>query len=159
VHITAVSLYAAVQATFFRISLQIIWHPVFYMEIWLGCTRHSSVIDTAVTCTMVSLTPLWHLQRCQWHVQWCHWHHCNLHSHVNDTAVTCTAVSITLLCKYDARCDFGPHIREALATFKGNIYQKNIHRQIVLHYTTHPILTHKKIWGLTRERFLSQRCK
>jgi hypothetical protein len=41
------------------------------------------------TCTAVSLTPLWHAQRCQCHC-----------------------------------CDFGPHIREALTTFKGNIYQK-----------------------------------
>jgi hypothetical protein len=32
------------------------------------------------------------------------------------------------------RCDFGPHIRVALATFKGNINRKKIHRQIDLHY-------------------------
>jgi hypothetical protein len=32
------------------------------------------------------------------------------------------------------RCDFGPHIPEALDTFKGNIYRKNKHREIVLHY-------------------------
>jgi hypothetical protein len=30
----------------------------FYAEIWLGCTAHG---------TAVSLTPLWHAQRCQWH--------------------------------------------------------------------------------------------
>jgi hypothetical protein len=33
------------------------------------------------------------------------------------------------------RCDFWHHLREALATFKGNIYRKNIHRPIVLHYS------------------------
>jgi hypothetical protein len=51
----------------------------FYEEIWLGCTQHSCVNDTAVTCTAVSLTPLWHA----------------LHSGVNNTHVTCTAVSMT----------------------------------------------------------------
>jgi hypothetical protein len=33
------------------------------------------------------------------------------------------------------RCDFRHNLCEALATFKGNIYRKNIHRPIVLHYT------------------------
>jgi hypothetical protein len=41
---------------------------------------------------------------------------------VNDTAV-----------QIWHRCDFGPHIRVDLATFKGNIYRKNIHRQFDLH--------------------------
>jgi hypothetical protein len=41
-----------------------------------------------------------------------------LHSGVNDTAV-----------QIEHRCDFGPHIPEALATFKGNIYRKNIQRK------------------------------
>jgi hypothetical protein len=36
---------------FFRISSRIIRHTVFYKEIWLGCTRHSDVVDTAVSCT------------------------------------------------------------------------------------------------------------
>jgi hypothetical protein len=53
------------------------------------------------------------------------------------------------------RCDFGPHIREALATFKGNIYRENIHRQTVLHYAYN---IHTKNMGLTRDSFLSQRC-
>jgi hypothetical protein len=47
----------------------------FYTEIWLGCTRHSGVIDTTVTCTLVSMTPQWHVR---------------------------TAVSMTLMCTYDA---------------------------------------------------------
>jgi hypothetical protein len=65
------------------------------------------------------------------------------------------------LCLLAQRCqwhrfDFGLHIREALATFIGNIYRKNIHRQIVLHYTYN---FHKqKIWGLARDRFLLQGC-
>jgi hypothetical protein len=46
-----------------------------------------------------------------------------MHSGVNGTAV-----------QIWHRCDFGPHIRVALSTFKGNIYKKNIHRQIDLHY-------------------------
>jgi hypothetical protein len=37
-----------------RISSWIIWHT-FYAEIWLGCTRHSGVIDTAVTFTAVPM--------------------------------------------------------------------------------------------------------
>jgi hypothetical protein len=53
------------------------------------------------------------------------------------------------------RCDFKLHIREALATFKGNIYRKNIHRKIVLNYTHN---FHTKVLGLTRDSFLSQRC-
>jgi hypothetical protein len=60
------------------------------------------------------------------------------------TAVTCTAVSAVsitplLLAHYAQRCqchrcDFGPHIWEAVAPFRGNFYKKNMHRQIVLHY-------------------------
>jgi hypothetical protein len=48
------------------------------------------------------------------------------------------------------RCDFGLHIREALATFKGIIYRKNIHRQwhVFLHY----IMCTHKIWRLTKDR-------
>jgi hypothetical protein len=46
---------------------------------------HSSVIDTAVICTAVSITPLWH-------AQWSHWQRCDMHSSVIDTAVTFTAV-------------------------------------------------------------------
>jgi hypothetical protein len=37
------------------------------------CDMHSGVNDTAVTCTAVALTPLWHAQRCQWH-------RCDVHS-------------------------------------------------------------------------------
>jgi hypothetical protein len=48
-------------------------------------TIHSGVIDTAVICTALSLTPLWHV----------------MHIGVNDAAVTCTAVSMTPLSKYD----------------------------------------------------------
>jgi hypothetical protein len=43
----------AVQPTFKKISSRVIWHMLFYKEIWLDCTRNSSVIDTAVTCTAV----------------------------------------------------------------------------------------------------------
>jgi hypothetical protein len=40
---------------------------------------------------VVSLTPLWHVQRS-------HWHHWDIHSGVIDTAVICTAVSLIPLC-------------------------------------------------------------
>jgi hypothetical protein len=43
---------------------------------------------------------------------------------------------MTPLYKYDTSCDFGHFIREALATFKWNIYLKHtVHWKIVLHYT------------------------
>jgi hypothetical protein len=47
--------------------------------VWLGCTQHSSVIDTAVTCTV---------ERYQWH-------RCNMQSSIIDTAVTRKSVSMT----------------------------------------------------------------
>jgi hypothetical protein len=71
----------------------------FYKDIWLGCTRHSGIIDTAV--------PIWH------------------------------------------RCDFGPHIREALATFKGNICKKTYIGKLSC---TVPVTFTQKILGLTRDR-------
>jgi hypothetical protein len=46
-----------------------------------------------------------------------------MHSGVIDTAV-----------QIGHHCDFGPHILVVLATFKGNIYRKNMHRQIYQHY-------------------------
>jgi hypothetical protein len=165
------------------------WYRLKPFWIWLriyGVDRqswlHSVVIDTAVTCTVESLTPLWNAQRSQWHrcdmhsgvidtavtctaVSWkplcnnivklsfsrmilnttvflcvnmirlhraqrCHWQCCDMHSGVIDTAVTCKTKSLH-------RCDFGPHIRMDLANFKGNIYRKNIHRQIDLYTTVH----------------------
>jgi hypothetical protein len=71
---------------------------------------------TPVICIAVSMTPLRLAYRC-------HWHFADMHRGVNDLAVQIWHC-----------CDFGPHISETLATLKGNIYQKNIHRQIVLHY-------------------------
>jgi hypothetical protein len=58
VHITAVSLtpLCAVQPTFFQTSLRIIRQTVFIRK-----------SGSAAYCTAVSLTPLWHLLRCQWH--------------------------------------------------------------------------------------------
>jgi hypothetical protein len=121
---------------------------------------HSSVMDTAVTCTAESLTPLWYAQQS-------HWHHCDMHSVAINTPVQQTGSKIftnypknyCFLCgnmvrlhtaqrfhwqRCDMhsgvidtaeqiwnRCDFGPHIPVALATFKGNNYRK---RQIDLHY-------------------------
>jgi hypothetical protein len=107
---------------------------------WHRCDMHSSVIDTPVTCTAESLTTLWHAQRSHWHR--CDMHSgncCDMHSGVNDTAV-----QIWL------RCDLEPNIRVALATFKGNIYQKNIHRQIVMHFTYN---FQTKNMGVNSDRF------
>jgi hypothetical protein len=73
--------------------------------------------------------------------QWFHWHRCVMHSGGNDNPV-----------QIWHRCDFGPHIPEALATFKGNIYRKNILRKIFLHYI-YSIAFTQQIWGLTRDGF------
>jgi hypothetical protein len=47
---------------------------------WLHCDVHSVVIDSAVTCTAESLTPLWlqswFFQRILIHAQQSHWHCC-----------------------------------------------------------------------------------
>jgi hypothetical protein len=74
---------------------------------------HSGVIDSAMTCTAGSLTPLWPAQRS-------HWLRCDMHSGVIDIW---------------HRCGFWHHLCGALATFKGNIYRKNIQRPIVIHNT------------------------
>jgi hypothetical protein len=89
------------------------------------CTPHSGVIDTAVTSTAVSLTPLRHVQRYIWH-------RCNLHSSVNDKAV-----------QIWHRSDFEPHIREALslATFKGISVEKTYIGK--LSFTIFITFTHK----------------
>jgi hypothetical protein len=87
--------------------------------------------------TAVSLTPLWHAQRCN-----SNWHHCDMHNGVIDTAV-----------QIRHRCDFVPHIRVALATFKGNIYRKNLHRQIDLHYIYNFNTTNM---GVMKDRFCDE---
>jgi hypothetical protein len=93
---------------------------------WHSCDMHSGII-----------TPLWHAKQCQWH-------RCDMQSSVNDSAV-----------QIWYRCDFGLHIRSALATFKVNIYRKIYIGK--LSYTVSITFTHK-IWGLTKDRFFSQRC-
>jgi hypothetical protein len=107
--------------------------------------KFSSKIDPPLCAAMQiekisaeSLIPLWRAQRNQWllcdmHTQRSHWLRCDVHSGVNDSAV-----------QIWHRCDFWHHLCEALATFKGNIYRKNIHRPIVLHYT---VLAHTKNGG------------
>jgi hypothetical protein len=60
--------------------------------------KFSGVIDTAVTCTAESLTPLWPAQRSR-----------DLHSGVIDSAA-----------QIWHRCDFWHHLCEDLATFKGH---------------------------------------
>jgi hypothetical protein len=108
---------AAVQPTLSNIFGNDLKH-CFHTEIWLGRTQYSGIIDTAVTYTAELMTPLWHTQR----------YHCyDKHSGVKDSAV-----------QIWYRCDFGPHIRLALATFKENIYWKNIHRQIGPTFITFP---------------------
>jgi hypothetical protein len=83
---------------------------------WHRCDMHSGVsgvIDTAVTWTAESLTPLWYAQQCHWHrcanmtplfsqmIQNTTvfnagiWFGCTWHSGVIDTTVICTAKSLT----------------------------------------------------------------
>jgi hypothetical protein len=111
-------------------------------------------------------------QRSQWlrcaamqilkQIQQSHWHH-DMHSGVNDSAVHVwyDMYDMQILNNFSGvidsavqiwhRCDFWRHHCEALANFKGNIYRKNIHRPIVLHYRIPVTLTQK--WGLARDSF------
>jgi hypothetical protein len=120
--------------------------------------RSKSTKLVALCCTAVSLTPLcvqpplskffmndpkhyWFLCNTMIRLhtaQWCHWHRCDMHGGFIDTPV-----------QIWHRCDFGPHIRVALATFKENIYRKNIRK---FTYTISIVLT-QKIWGLTKDIF------
>jgi hypothetical protein len=62
------------------------------------CDMLSRVIDSAVTWTVESLTPLWQkLVITKVDFLWHAWLRCDVHSEVNDSAVTCTAESLTLL--------------------------------------------------------------
>jgi hypothetical protein len=79
----------------------------FYKEIWLGCTRHSGVIDTDVYCKY-------------------------------DTAVTLNLIFEWLW-----------------LPLKGISIQKIFIGKLSC---TTPITFTQKIWGLTRDRILSQRC-
>jgi hypothetical protein len=66
---------------------------------WLCCEamqilkNFSGVIDTAVTCTAQSMTPLWlqsrFFRRILIHAQQSHWLRCDVHSGVIDSAVGC----------------------------------------------------------------------
>jgi hypothetical protein len=128
----------------------------------LSCL-HSGVNDTVVIrediqtkkvgCTAVSMKPLCNQlfsnifannsTHCfldgnltQLHTaQWCHWHCCDMHSGVDDAAV-----------QIWHRCDFGPHIREALATLKEISIEKTFSCTIPITFT-------QKIWGVTRDPF------
>jgi hypothetical protein len=68
-----------------------------------------------------------------------HWHRCDMHSGVNDSAVITKSIfsanTNDSAVQIWHRCDFWRNLCKALATFKGNIYRKNIHRVIVLHFT------------------------
>jgi hypothetical protein len=67
----------AVQPTLSKVFMNDPKHNCFSEGIWFGCTRHSGVIGTTVTCTAQSLTPvsctaeslppLWHALRRHWH--------------------------------------------------------------------------------------------
>jgi hypothetical protein len=63
------------------------------LQSWL----HRGVVDTAVMCTAMSLTPLWHA------LQY-HCYQCDMHIRVIDTALICTAVTLTLL--WNQLCQF-----------------------------------------------------
>jgi hypothetical protein len=128
------------------------------MRQWHHFACHIGVNDTAVHIIAVSLTLANNLTPCffiresdsaahgiavslipLWHAQLWYWYRYDMHSSANETAV-----------QIWHRCDFGPHIREALATFKGNIYRKSYIGKLS---STMPITLTQKIWGLTRDRF------
>jgi hypothetical protein len=73
-------------------------------------------------------------------VERCHAHWSTIDSGVNDSSLPIWH-----------RFAFGPNIREALASFKGNIIEKNTRRQIVLYNIFNHIF---KILELTKHRFV-----
>jgi hypothetical protein len=88
-------------------SLIPLWHAQQYH--WHCCDMHSSIFDNALTCIVVSMTPLWL---------------CVNHRGANDTAVTCIAVSITplwLAKQYQQhRCDLHSRVSRYW-NYNGNI--------------------------------------
>jgi hypothetical protein len=131
---------------------------------WHRCDVHCGVIDTTVTCTAESLTPLCTSQRSNWHCcaamqiwkkfQRSRWLCCDVHSGVIATAVIGTAELLTPLCKYDTAMTFGIIFSRLWLPLKGISIEKTYIGQ--LSYTIPITFTHKK-WGLTRDHFLSQR--
>jgi hypothetical protein len=124
---------------------------------WYCCACYivfiRGVIDTAVPPTLSNLRE-WS-EACTFlcgnlaslhTAQRCHWHRCGMQSGDDDTAVQMWHC-----------CDYGPLIREAQATFTGNIYLRNIRNSGKLSYTISITFTHK-IWWLIKERFWSQWC-
>jgi hypothetical protein len=146
------------------------WYTGLPYRIWLWIREdnqqsrlHSGVIVTIVTCTEVSMTQLWHAQRC-------HWHCCDRHIGVIDTAMQPTffwipsrIIQHTVFLKGNLtrlhtaqrspwhRCDMHSRVIDTAVQYdtavtlnlifewlwlplKGR-YWKNIHKHIVLHYT------------------------
>jgi hypothetical protein len=99
---------------------------------WHRCDMHSSVITPL--CRGINFEKS----------QRSHWHRCDVHSGVIDTAV-----QIWL------RCDFWLLFARLWLPLKGISIEKTYIGQ--LSYTIPITFTHKK-WGLTWDRFLSQRC-
>jgi hypothetical protein len=104
------------------------WHYIFYIYFFFSSNDSAQAPDAFLNIASNSRRYLTKLvsHRCQWHrctldsaMQFCY-----KFSGVNDTALQ--------IWQWSA---FVTHIREALATFKGNIYKKNKHRQIVVHST------------------------
>jgi hypothetical protein len=102
----------------------------------LGFTAGSIIPLCSVHVTALSMIPL-----CMSHQSL--WHRCA--TNFVEYPGEWSEVQFFFLCKnltqlhmtqryHWQRCDFGPYIRSALATFKGNIYWKHIHRQIVLYF-------------------------
>jgi hypothetical protein len=106
----------------------------FYQEIWLGCTYRS---------TAMSLAQLEHAQQYHWHRSDISMTLMLLAKRCHHTAVTCTAVSMTSL-----------YLRTSYLKGSGyllrNIYWKNIHRKIALHFIYY---LHTKIRRLTKDIF------
>jgi hypothetical protein len=102
-------------------------------------------------CTAESMTPLWHAH----FAQRSHWLRCDVHSGVIDIAVQICKfwknIAKPLTVQMWLCCDFW---RNLWLPLKGLSIEKTYIGQ--LSYTIHITFTYKK-WGLTRDRFLSQR--
>jgi hypothetical protein len=134
------------------------WHKIFNL-CFLSSNNFPWVIDKQVKffSNMASnsqrLSTTLVAQQCDiTAVSLCHWHRCatKFFSNILINHLThCFCKEIWLGC---TRCDFGPHIKEALTIFKENIYQKTYIGKLSC---TIPITFTHKIWGLTRDHFLS----
>jgi hypothetical protein len=125
---------------------------------WHCWAYHSSVTDTAVHPTLSNIfaNDPKHYRYCSYGEIWLG---CTLHSGINDTTVTCRAVSMTLLwlaqryqCKYDTAVTLDLLFEWLWLPLKEISIEKTYLGKLPF---TLSITFTQKIWGLTKDHFLS----